>query len=653
MRHSVFWKIILGLTIVLTLAETGVLIFLYQYTYDHTIKDSTEDIKFAASSSALALETYDPDDLNDFIGCEDYLNGVCSGLGITYLYVLKPDIETKDELYLARGWGGNASEEYINHRYSGYLAKGVLRDEQIRVMNGEECVVIHEKNEYDDTLICYTPVKKHWSKAKQTTVNEIKSMVCAEISIKSVLANFNQKYLNLAATIVGATIVILILTGIVLYFRVSKPLKRISGRMKNFVSQKGAFFEKLPVKGKDEIAEMSNSFNNMAEDIDRFITDLSELNRQKAELNIAKNIQRGLLEKPDFENEYVTINASMVAARIVGGDLYDYRALDNGNIFVSIADVSDKGVTAALFMARAVTMLHQYAKLSYSPSKILYEYNNSLAKHNPNLMFITTFAAIYNPKTKVLTYSNAGHNVPYIISDTLIKLDDEIGSAAGVFEDEAYPEFEIKLNDGDMLFLYTDGVTDAQNRDGGFFGEETLERILLESKSSGAKGVVNAINDEIKAFASGAEQFDDITMLALQINSESGNRLHLEAKTENLVKIEDKISALDLSEEMRVQLNIIAEEIFVNICSYSYPETTGEVDVIIENENGKVTMTFEDSGIPFNQGENVIDIEDYDSENAVGGLGRFITFSMADDYSYERKDNKNILKISKNIQKNV
>ena len=248
MRHSVFWKIILGLTIVLTLAETGVLIFLYQYTYDHTIKDSTEDIKFAASSSALALETYDPDDLNDFIGCEDYLNGVCSGLGITYLYVLKPDIETKDELYLARGWGGNASEEYINHRYSGYLAKGVLRDEQIRVMNGEECVVIHEKNEYDDTLICYTPVKKHWSKAKQTTVNEIKSMVCAEISIKSVLANFNQKYLNLAATIVGATIVILILTGIVLYFRVSKPLKRISGRMKNFVSQKGAFFEKLPVK---------------------------------------------------------------------------------------------------------------------------------------------------------------------------------------------------------------------------------------------------------------------------------------------------------------------------------------------------------------------------------------------------------------------
>ena len=522
MRHSVFWKIILGLTIVLTLAETGVLIFLYQYTYDHTIKDSTEDIKFAASSSALALETYDPDDLNDFIGCEDYLNGVCSGLGITYLYVLKPDFETKDELYLARGWGGNASEEYINHRYSGYLAKGVLRDEQIRVMNGEECVVIHDKNEYDDTLICYTPVKKYWSKAKQTTVNEIKSMVCAEISIKSVLANFNQKYLNLAATIVGATIVILILTGIVLYFRVSKPLKRISGRMKNFVSQKGAFFEKLPVKGKDEIAEMSNSFNTMAEDIDRFITELSELNRQKAELSIAKNIQLGLLEKPKYKNTDVTIKASMMAAKSVGGDLYDYLLLDNGNIFVTIADVSGKGVTGALFMSRAITLLHQYAKLGYSPAQILYEYNNILAGHNPNFMFITTFAAIYNPETKILTYSNAGHNIPYIISDKPEMLNTEPNTAAGVFKNVSYTEHEIKLKENDILFLYTDGVTEAQNKDGGFFGEDALEKILLDNKDSGAEGLVKAINRGIKEFSSGAEQADDITMLAMQINADNG-----------------------------------------------------------------------------------------------------------------------------------
>lgn len=650
MRHSVFWKIIIGLIIILTLAEAGLLLFLYQYTYNHTIDDATSNIKFAASSSALALETYDPDDLNDFIGSEDYLNDVCNGLGITYLYVLKPDLDTRDELYLARGWGKNASDEYKNHRYSGYIAKSKLRDEQIRAMNGEECIIIHEKNEYDDTLICYTPVKKHWSKEKLVTVNEIKSIVCAEISITSVMENFNKKYFRLAALIVGATVVILALTGIILYFRVSKPLKNISVRMKSFVSQKGKFFDNLPVKGKDEIAEMSDSFNKMAMDIDRYITDLSGLNRQMAELNIAKNIQRGLLEKQDFENENVTIKASMVTAKIVGGDLYDYLVLENGNVFVSIADVSDKGITAALFMSRAITMLHQFAQLGYSPSKILYEYNNNLAKHNPNLMFITTFAAVYNPKTKVLTYSNAGHNIPYIISDRLIRLDNEIGSAAGGFEDELYPEFQIALNNGDVLFIYTDGVTDAQSKNGGFFGEETLEKVLLENKSHGASSLVNAVNEEIKAFANGAEQFDDITMLALQINSGVAKRLHLEAKKENLEKISQVISELDIDEETRFQLSIIAEEVFVNICSYSYPDSTGDADFILNSEPDKVIMTFEDNGIPFNQGENVIDIEDYDFDNAVGGLGRFITFSVADNYSYERRDNKNILKIIKNIQ---
>ena len=512
MRHSVFWKIILGLTIVLTLAETGVLIFLYQYTYDHTIKDSTEDIKFAASSSALALETYDPDDLNDFIGCEDYLNGVCSGLGITYLYVLKPDIETKDELYLARGWGGNASEEYINHRYSGYLAKEKLRDEQIRVMNGEECVVIHEKNEYDDTLICYTPVKKHWSKAKQTTVNEIKSMVCAEISIKSVLANFNQKYLNLAATIVGATIVILILTGIVLYFRVSKPLKRISGRMKNFVSQKGAFFEKLPVKGKDEIAEMSNSFNNMAEDIDRFITDLSELNRQKAELNIAKNIQRGLLEKPDFENEYVTINASMVAAKIVGGDLYDYSALDNGNIFVSIADVSDKGVTAALFMVMAKTAIREKLMQGMNPAQALKLANSELRAANPERLFATVFVSVLSTKTGAFVYANAGHTLPVRLGQTAELFCPKPGVAIGLFKNIRIEDHTEQMQQGDGWLYYTDGVTEAMSKSEEFYGEERLVSALHGHTEP--KSAVYALKNSVDAFCIGKDPFDDLTVLS-------------------------------------------------------------------------------------------------------------------------------------------
>ena len=119
---------------------------------------------------------------------------------------------------------------------------------------------------------------------------------------------------------------------------------------------------------------------------------------------------------------------------------------------------------------------------------------------------------------------------------------------------------------------------------------------------------------------------------------------------ENLEKINQLISELNVDEETRFNLNIIAEEVFVNICSYSYPGSTGNADFILNAEADKIEMTFEDNGIPFDQSENVIEIENYDIDNAVGGLGRFITFSMADDYSYERVNDKNVLKIIKNIK---
>ena len=194
MRHSVFWKIIIGSLIVITLTEVGLLLVLYKSIYENEVEDATRKIKFAASSSALALEGFDPDDLEDYKSSEPYLNDMCYGLGITYLYVLKPDIENRDEMYLVRGYGKNASKEYINNRYSGYVVKDVLREEQISVMNGKELVVIHEANSYDDTLMCYTPVKKYWSTEKKITVNGIKSMVCAEVSVRSIMENINARY---------------------------------------------------------------------------------------------------------------------------------------------------------------------------------------------------------------------------------------------------------------------------------------------------------------------------------------------------------------------------------------------------------------------------------------------------------------------------
>ena len=286
--------------------------------------------------------------------------------------------------------------------------------------------------------------------------------------------------------------------------------------MKGFVSDRDAGFEKLPVKGKDELAEMSDSFNTMADELEQYIDDVAELNRQKAELNIAQTIQLGLLEPDYFENDKVKINASMTTARVVGGDLYDYRILDNGSVFVAIGDVSGKGITAALFMARAITLLNNYAKLGYSPAKMLFEFNNNLAAHNPNMMFITAFVAVYDPKAGELIYSNAGHNYPYIISDKLTALNTENGIMAGSFEDVEFPEYTVKMKPGDCLFMYTDGVTEAANKSSELFGETQLEEVLHKNKDC-ADNLLNAVTAEINGFAQGSEQSDDMTMLTLQI----------------------------------------------------------------------------------------------------------------------------------------
>ena len=346
---------------------------------------------------------------------------------------------------------------------------------------------------------------------------KIKALVSAQISLDRVMNDINSRFREFAVVMLIATAITGISAAVILYFKVSKPLTFISKKMKAFVSERGTEFEKLPVKGKDELAEMSDSFNNMAEEIDRYIDDVAELNRQKAELNIAKTIQMGLLEPSSFQNEAATVYASMAAAKTVGGDLYDYRVLKNGNIFVAIADISGKGITAALFMSRAITLLNQYAELGCSPAEMLFEYNNHLAAHNPNLMFITTFIAVYNPATMELTYSNAGHNFPYVLSDRLKKLDETGGLMAGAFPGEQYPEYAVKLKAGDRLFLYTDGVTESLNKNGGLFGEERLEKALLNNKDSDSEGLINAVTAEINEFAKGAEQADDITMLALQI----------------------------------------------------------------------------------------------------------------------------------------
>ena len=491
--------------------EAVMLVALYNYTYNTIVNEATGNVTSAARAAAEHIYYIDPEKLS--AGSDEEKDAViiftntCIQYDVDVVYLILPDLKNNSAKYIARGIStrqAESQESELSDDLTGQYVEGGISDEIKRAFD-------------EDKLVCYMPVLYYENPESESPETEIRSVVRAEISIENLTNDFNKKFREFAVIMVIVTLTVGVSAAVILYFKVSKPLKKASMKMKGFVSDRDAGFEKLPVKGTDELAEMSDSFNTMAEELEQYIDDVAELNRQKAELNIAQSIQMGLLEPDSFENEKVKISASMTTAKVVGGDLYDYHILDNGCVFVAIGDVSGKGITAALFMSRAITLLNNYSKLGYSPAKMLFEFNNNLAAHNPNMMFITAFVAVYDPESGELTYSNAGHNYPYIISGKLTALDTENGTMAGSFEDVDFPEYKVKMNPGDCLFMYTDGVTEAENKSGELFGETRLEQVLLKNKACGADNLLKAVTEEINAFAQGAEQSDDMTTLALQI----------------------------------------------------------------------------------------------------------------------------------------
>lgn len=624
----------------------------YKYIYDYTLAYCTEDVITAAKVIEDYVGIYDLNSKKDVEICNNSLNALCREFDITYSYVLKIDQEQNSETYISIGIGKNASKDFINERKPGDVIVGMLSQEQIDAVNNtKDYTVQHEKTKYDDTVVCFVPLKHVYNTEKKTFEEAQKTdcIVAAEMSFSEVMANFKKLFSNVVLLNFALTVSMVFAFAALMYRKIAKPAKIISDRMSNYIDSHKQGYEKLNIKGNNEFSNMAREFNTMTDEINSYIKNIKLLNKEKhmqeAELDIARNIQLGLLPSRKYKNSDVSIDAYMYSAKEVGGDLYDYQISENGEIYLSVADVSGKGVSAALFMSRAITLLNMYARLGMSPSKIAEEFNNTLAKNNPNKLFITAFIAKYNPKTRELTYTNAGHNEPYIISDKLIILDKAHCMAAGIFSDLSYEEVTVTLKEGDALFMFTDGVNEAQNNQKHFFSTEYLEKILSEHTKTKNK-ILEDVLQELRSFADGAVQSDDVTMLLMKTEKSYHRTLELKSHKEQLLLINDAIDEIpDLSDTDNYRLKLMAEEIFVNICNYSFGNDIGEVEVIIDSDEN-VELTFIDGGIEYDPTKEVLEIDKYDHNNTVGGLGKFITFNTADCYSYRRENGKNILKLT-------
>ncbi len=237
------------------------------------------------------------------------------------------------------------------------------------------------------------------------------------------------------------------------------------------------------------------------------------------ELSVAQQMQQNILPTTFPTTEKYDVHAHMVAARSVGGDFYDIYDLGNGRLGVIIADVSDKGVPAAMFMMASRTLLKACAFCSVSPSQVLGQVNQMLSENNDAMTFVTLLYGIYDPETRNFVYSNAGHNLPIVVHpDSSVNLLESTGGIAlGIEESFPFQEETITLEPGSMVVLYTDGVSEAEREDGEMFEMDRFRQIFKDRSFESAKQATEAVFDAVGDFAGDSPQSDDITCLTLKI----------------------------------------------------------------------------------------------------------------------------------------
>lgn len=277
------------------------------------------------------------------------------------------------------------------------------------------------------------------------------------------------------------------------------------------------------LKGKRRFDEMDRDLLEILTNNTSMALETLEKNKIQESLETARKIQLSMLPHdfaPVAEPFNVEIHADLIPAREVGGDLYDVFAIDDDHLCLTVGDVSDKGVPAALFMAMAKTLIRSDAERSRFPHKILRKVNAELARENEQCMFVTLFLAVLERKTRLLYYANGGHNPPYLITKdgAVDPLPLETAMVVGVFEDAPYQVQSIQLQPGDGLVLYTDGITEAMNSTNELYGEARLERLLRESSQMSAERLTRTLIDDVGAFAKGAGQSDDITVLSIRLH---------------------------------------------------------------------------------------------------------------------------------------
>ena len=487
----------------------------------------------------------------------------------------------------------------------------------------------------------------------------------------------DRTYFTSAVFAVLVFILIMIFSYIIVSYRTKKRTAPITKMIESLTELKGAsmFFEvQDEFRTGDEIQVLAESFESLAakmrDYVDEIVDEMIMKSRVMTELSLATKIQADMLPNtfPAYpERTEFNIYASMTPAKEVGGDFYDFFFAGEDHLAMVMADVSGKGVPAAMFMMMAKSMLQSQIISMKDPAGVLEKVNNLIFANNKEHMFVTVWVGILEISTGMLVASNGGHEFPIFKepdSDFGI-IKDKHGFVISGRKNMKYTNYEIVMKPGSKLFLYTDGVPEATNGDRKRFGMDRTLAAVNIAPDAPVEEILANVDSEVKRFVGDAEQFDDLTMMCIEYLGPQGTvtegnteqkEITVEAGVDNLSAvmgfINGELKALDCSQKTRRQIDVAVDEIYGNVAFYAYGDGKGDITVRMEipPDRSFVVIRFIDNGVPFNPlNSEKPNLTLSARERPKGGLGIFLVKKTMDDMTYEYKEGRNVLSIKKSL----
>ena len=387
------------------------------------------------------------------------------------------------------------------------------------VLDGREIYMTAREIPSTGWLIC-TAINAEEITEPIKEVTDQSDKIFAEAS-KDLTAEFKILAIEAILAFIAITLIVIIIEHFISR-TISKPIISLTDTVKN--TGEGDFDKKSDIDTRDEIGDLARGFNKMQDDLKLFTENLRTITAEKerisAELNVATQIQADMLPQifPPFpQKKEIDLFASMTPAKEVGGDFYDFFLIDENHLALVIADVSGKGVPAALFMVISKTLIKNRAMQGGTPAQILADVNNQLCEGNDADMFVTCWLGICDLSTGLITAASAGHEFPAVCgADREFGLfKDKHGFVLAGMEGARYRDYEIQLEKGGSIFVYTDGVPEATNADGDMFGADRMLESLNRRSDKEPKVFIKEISSDVNEFTGKAPQFDDVTMIGM------------------------------------------------------------------------------------------------------------------------------------------